>query len=84
MQSPYESSGPKKIQRPRMTSNDLQSPEKIEPIKPVSNVDTVLALSTIRRSKLIAGSMHEYKDEGLVDTLQNNNNIWECKSALSL
>ena len=37
LQNPYKSNGPKRTQKPQMTSNDLIRSQKIELIKPVSN-----------------------------------------------
>ena len=58
-----------------MTSIDLKRPQKIEFIKPVSNVDSVIACSTNGKTKLIGGSVHEINDEHLYGIHQINNKL---------
>ena len=70
MQSPYESSGPKKFQRAQMTLNDLKRPQKLNPLNLFQM--RLLPLPAQRnKSKLKAGSVHQTNDESLDEIVHN-------------
>ena len=64
------------LKRPQLTSTELKRRQKIELVKPVSNVDSTVNHKTNKRSKMKAGSLHkvsESKIKGLDETLLKNN-----------
>ena len=71
MQSPYESSGPQKFQRPQMALNDLKRPQKLNSLN-LSLMRTLPLSAQRNKSKLKAGSVHEINDQSLDEIVHNN------------
>ena len=49
----------KDFKRAQMTSKDLQRPQKIELFKPVSNADSIITGTLIKKSELKVGSVQK-------------------------
>ena len=61
------------IKRPQMTSTDLKRTQKIELFTLVSNANSTVNRTAIKKNKLQGGSVHEIDEEFSDENLHNNN-----------
>ena len=52
--------GLKDLKGPQMTSKDLQRPQKIELFKPISNADSIITGTLIKKNELEVGSVQKF------------------------